>query len=83
MINTIVDLNEITFEEEDPGRLVDSIKVRGVAIPVAVDRTEHGYCCVDGRKRLTACLRLSKEDPRFARIPVVLMNDYSKAGSGF
>lgn len=83
MINTIVDLYEITYTEEEPGNLVDSIRKRGIAIPVAVNRTAEGYTCVDGRKRLTACAYLCKEDVKFARIPVVLMNDYSKAGSGF
>lgn len=83
MINTTVDLNEIEYEACDPGSLTDSIRMRGIAIPVAVNRTEHGFVCVDGRKRLSACAILAAENPRFARIPVVLMNDYSKAGSSF
>lgn len=83
MINTIVKLEEIQYEPEDPGTLTDSIRQRGVAIPVEVNVVKDGYTCVDGRKRLSACAILSKEDPRFARIPVVLMNDYSKAGSAF
>lgn len=83
MINTIVDLQDISFEEKDPGSLTDSIRTRGMAIAVQVNRTEHGYVCIDGRRRLTAAKILSRENPRFARIPVVLMNDYTKAGSAF
>lgn len=83
MINTIVNLSEIQYEPCDPGELLDSIRVRGVAIPVEVNRSAGGYICVDGRRRLSACAILSREDIRFARIPVVLMNDYSHAGSSF
>ncbi len=83
MINTIVDLDEIVYEPEDPGNLTESIAKRGVAIAVEVNRTENGYVCVDGRKRLSACALLCRKDERFRRIPVVLMNDYSKAGSLF
>lgn len=83
MINTIVNLDEITYEPEDPGNLLESIEKRGIAIAVQVNRCEHGYVCVDGRKRLSACAVLAEKDPKFRRIPVVLMNDYSKAGSLF
>ncbi|MGN1390304.1 MAG: ParB N-terminal domain-containing protein [Bulleidia sp.] len=84
MINTKADLSEISWEPEDPGEvLLDSIRRRGVAIPVHVNRTEHGYVCVDGRKRLTACRILSAEDPSFQKVEVMLMNDYSKAGSAY
>ena len=38
---------------------------------------------MDGRRRLSAAAILAAEDKRFARIPVVLMNDYSKAGSAY
>ena len=83
MINTIVDIREISYEPCDPRMLLESIRVRGVAIPVEVNRKDGGYVCIDGRKRLTACAILAESDPRFARIPVVLMNDYSHAGSAF
>lgn len=83
MINTIVNLKEITYTYTDPDMLLESIAKRGVAIPVQVNRKDSGYVCVDGNRRLSACEELGKTDPRFLRIPVVLMNDYSKAGSGF
>ncbi len=83
MINTIVDLHSIQYTYKDPGILLDSIQKRGIAIPVQVNVTEEGYVCLDGNKRLSACEELSKTDTKFNRIPVVLMNDYSKAGSGF
>ena len=84
MINTIADLDEISWEPEDPGEeLIESIHKRGIAIPVHVNRTDHGYVCVDGRKRLTACRILAAEDPSFQKVAVMLMNDYSKAGSTY
>lgn len=83
MINTIVNLNEIQYEYQDPGNLTESIRTHGMAIAVQVNVTEHGYVCVDGRRRLSACAILAKQDPKFSRIPVVLMNDYSRAGSSF
>lgn len=83
MINTIVNLTEIEYEPCDPGKLLDSIRVRGIAIPVEVNRKENGYVCIDGNKRLSACAILAQTDEKFMRIPVVLMNDYSHAGSAF
>lgn len=84
MINTIVKLDQIEWEREEPGEvLLDSIRKRGVAIPVHVNRIENGYACVDGRKRLTACEMLAREDPRFCKVEVMLMNDFSKSGSSF
>ncbi|WP_108775808.1 ParB N-terminal domain-containing protein [Lactimicrobium massiliense] len=83
MINTIVNLDEIQYEYQDPGNLTESIRMHGMAIAVQVNVTEHGYVCVDGRRRLSACAILAKQDPKFSRIPVVLMNDYSRAGSSF
>ncbi|MDX8419281.1 ParB/RepB/Spo0J family partition protein [Stecheria sp. CLA-KB-P133] len=83
MINTIVNLDEIQYEYQDPGNLTESIRTHGMAIAVQVNVTEHGYVCVDGRRRLSACEILAKQDPKFSRIPVVLMNDYSRAGSSF
>jgi ParB-like chromosome segregation protein Spo0J len=84
MINTEADIKEIRFERVDPGAgLVASIRVRGIAIPVHVARTDSGYVCVDGRRRLSACEMLCREDRKFARIPVMITNDYSKSGSGF
>ncbi|MEE8808374.1 MAG: hypothetical protein SOI44_08160 [Lactimicrobium sp.] len=83
MINTMVNLDEIQYEYEDPGDLLDSIAKRGIAIAVQVNVVKGGYVCVDGRKRLSACAILVKQNPKFNRVPVVLMNDYSKAGSSF
>ncbi len=83
MINTTVNLNEIRYETKDPGKLLDSIAVRGIAIPVQVNVTEDGYECVDGHRRLSACAVLGAGDERFLNIPVMILNDYSKAGSAF
>lgn len=83
MINTIVDIDQIHFEQVDPGNLLDSIAKRGVAIPVQVNVRDGYYECTDGRRRLSACRILCADDQKFRRIPVMLMNDYSKAGSGF
>ncbi len=83
MINTVVKLDEIEYIPCDPGNLVDSIRKRGIAIAVQVNQVENGYVCIDGNKRLSACAILAKEDEKYQKIPVVLMNNYSKAGSGF
>lgn len=84
MINTIVDISEIDYEREEPGEVIlDSIGKRGVAIAVQVNRKDDRYVCVDGRKRLTACAILSETDEKFRRIPIMILNDYSKAGSAF
>ena len=83
MINTILDLSEIRYEYEDPGALLESISVRGVAIPVQVAHDEDGFYCVDGRKRLSACGILAREQDRFRRVPVMIVNDFSKAGSAY
>lgn len=83
MIQTVVNIDEISFEKKDPGILLESIRQRGMAIAVQVNKTDSGYICVDGHKRLSACALLRKENPKFEKISVVLMNDYSKAGSAF
>ena len=85
MINTMGPILAIDFEEEEPGEvLLASIRERGIAIPVHVDRKEDGrFQCVDGRRRLTACARLKEKNARFGRIPVLIMNDYSQAGNSF
>lgn len=83
MINTIADIEEIRFEKTDAERLLHSIETRGIAIPVQVNRIDGGYECVDGRARLSACQVLMQKDPKFRRIPIMILNDYSRAGSSF
>ena len=84
MINTMINIDEIEFEEMITNdELIESIRQRGIAIPVHVIHTANGYKCADGRKRLNACRILCKEDKHFADIPVMIQNDYSKAGSSF
>lgn len=78
MINTMVDLKDIRFEERDPGILFNSIRERGMAIPVHVKKVANGYICTDGNRRLTACKMLG-----MVRVEVLLENDFSKAGSSF
>ena len=83
MINKTVRLEEIRYIEKDPGNLLDSIRRRGIAIPVQVNVRDGYYECFDGHRRLSAARILSEEDESFLRIPVMILNDYSKAGSGF
>ncbi len=83
MINTIVTLEEIHYQTKDPGDLLESIRKRGVAIPVQVKARDGYYECVDGNRRLSACAALKKENPKFDRIPIMILNDFSKAGSSF
>ncbi len=83
MINKKVPLDQIRYETKETGNLLLSIRERGVAIPVQVDEEENGYVCIDGHKRLSACALLAEEDSKFAMIPVMIRNNYTKAGSGF
>ncbi len=84
MINTMIDLKRIRYTEiKIDQALLDSIRRRGIAIPVHVAHDEDGYVCVDGHKRLTAAGILAQEDSRYARIPVMITNDFTKAGSAF
>ena len=83
MINTIVDIDLIEFEYKEDDELIASIKKRGIAIPVQVEKYEKKYKCIDGSKRLTAAFILSKENVKFRNIPIMILNDYSKAGSSF
>ena len=83
MIITNADLNDIEFEEKDPGELLDSIRIRGIAIPVQVNRTGNGYVCTDGARRLSAAKILVQENDKYRKVPICIRNDYSKAGSGF
>jgi len=83
MINTITDIDTIEYETKDPGELLDSIRKRGVAIAVIVNRTDGGFKCIDGNKRLSACALLMEENEKFRRIPIMIQNDFTKAGSGF
>ena len=83
MINTIVDIDLIDFEYKEDDEIIASIKKRGIAIPVQVEKYEEKYKCIDGSKRLTAALILSKENEKFRKIPIMILNDYSKAGSTF
>ncbi len=83
MINKTVMLEEIEYEKKDPGILLESIAKRHIAIPVQVNAVEGGYVCVDGNRRLSACAILCETDSSFRKIPVMILNDYSKAGSAY
>lgn len=83
MINKKVSLDLIRYETKEAGDLLQSIRERGVAIPVQVDEEENSYVCIDGHKRLSACALLAEENPKFAMVPVMIRNNYTKAGSGF
>lgn len=84
MINKIVLLHEIRYDSKEPSQsLLESVRVRGIVIPIRVNTCDTGYECIDGHKRLTACAILSKEDSKYSRIPVMIVNDYSKSGSSY
>ena len=84
MINTIIDLKTIRYTETEVDEsFVGSIRTRGIAIPVHVAKTDDGYLCIDGNRRLSAAAILAAEDEKYARIPVMITNDYTKAGSAF
>ena len=84
MINTIVTIDEIQYETVAVSQeLIDSIKNHGIAIPIQVNQIANGYVCVDGNKRLSARQIISQSDVRFKRIPICILNNFSKSGSGF
>ena len=84
MINKTVDLSSIQYENiPAPGNLIASIRERGIAIPVKVNVTDGGFVCIDGNKRLSAAAILATEDSKFRNIPVMIANDFSKAGSAY
>lgn len=83
MIIRTVRIEEILYETRDPGALTESIRKRGIAIPVQVNRTDTGYVCIDGHKRLSAAQELCRENEKYGQIPVCIRNDYTKAGSGY
>ncbi len=68
---------------EPDDKLIDSIRIRGVAIPVRVIIKDNKYVCVDGQKRLSACALLGKEEEKFLQIPIMILNDFSKSGSSY
>lgn len=84
MINKKVLLEEIQYiqKEVDPV-LLQSIEERGIAIPVKVRMNEEGYECLDGHQRCSACAILKEKDQKFSMIPIMITNDYSKAGSAY
>ncbi|NLH62903.1 MAG: ParB N-terminal domain-containing protein [Erysipelotrichaceae bacterium] len=81
MINTMVLLKEIRYQKKEPGELLASIRKRGIAIPVQVKKRDGFYECMDGNKRCSACEILQQEDAKYARIPIMILNDFTKAGS--
>ncbi len=83
MINKMIAVSDIQFEECLDEALLASIRKRGVAIPVKVNVVDGGYVCVDGNKRLTALKRLANENEKFLRVNARILNDYSKAGSAY
>ena len=83
MINKKVHISKIHFTHIESESLIESIAKRGVAIAVQVNVHDDYYECLDGNKRLTACKILSLQDKKFEIVPVMIMNDYSKAGSAF
>ncbi|NLC96084.1 MAG: ParB N-terminal domain-containing protein [Erysipelotrichaceae bacterium] len=84
MINKIVNINDIVFKEVEYGdELYDSILNRGVAIPIKVIKKDQKYECIDGNKRLSILKKLSKINKKFEKVYIMIVNDFSKSGSGF
>lgn len=79
MINKKISVKEIEFNYvEYKQDLYESIKERGVSIPVKVLRDKNGYKCIDGHKRLSIL-----QDLHIETVTIMLKNDFSKAGSGY
>ena len=84
MINRLIELKDIKFNcinfDID---LYESILKRGILIPIRVRLKDDVYECIDGRKRLSVLKELSKTDEKFNKVMVMIVNDFSKAGSGY
>lgn len=55
--------------------LKESLIRIGVSFPIRVRKTEQGYECIDGHKRLSCIHDMMRENPAFAKtqtIPVIL-----------
>lgn len=77
-------LNNIHFNKvEVSDELVQSIEDRGIIIPVKVKFNGETYECVDGHKRCSACLKLSKKENKEMEIYCAISNDFSKSGSNY
>lgn len=84
MINRLIELKDIKFNcinfDID---LYESILKRGILIPIRVRLKDDVYECIDGHKRLSVLKKLSKTDEKFNKVMVMIVNDFSKAGSGY
>lgn len=60
--------------------LFDSIKEKGILIPVRVNFENNEYICIDGNKRLSVIKDLYGDD---RDVDVVIVNNYQKAGSAY
>lgn len=54
-----------------PQTLLDSLRRIGLNFPIHVRKTDHGYLCVDGIKRLNAIRDLLQEDPSFPKFQTI------------
>ena len=69
----------LSGKDEVLGAFHEAMKRTLDALPSTISKYIRPYQAI----RRTAAALLAAEDERFARIPVVLMNDYSKAGSAY
>ena len=84
MINKSVNIDEIIYiKKEYDSNLYESIIKRGVSIPIRVKAMDKGYECIDGHKRLSVLSDLSKIDVKYNYVIVMIVNDFTKAGSGY
>lgn len=71
-------LDQIHFEKRTyDDNLFESIQRRGLAFPIKVTETVDGYQCIDGHKRLSVLLEISKAEPThryITKIPVIIAN---------
>lgn len=79
MINKKIKINEIKFTYKPYNNsLLESIKARGICLPVKVNEENDSYICIDGHKRLSVL-----QDLNIDYVVVMINNDFSKAGSSF
>ncbi|MFI3283962.1 MAG: ParB N-terminal domain-containing protein [Erysipelotrichaceae bacterium] len=60
--------------------LTQSLKEKGILVSLRVNKTNDGYQCIDGHKRLS-CINLEKL--AIKEVSAVIVNDHSKQGSRY
>ncbi len=71
-------IDNISCEDSEYSeKLKSSLECIGLNFPIHVKQEEHGYICVDGKKRLNAIRSILQNDPKaskFQKIPILIVS---------